>query len=86
MAIVKMKKLTLIGLNNEKESLLNELMWLSAVDVSPLTEDSFEDSVGLVKNDGAILEDERYGEELNLLDSAMKLMGMNYTLKKFTEG
>ena len=82
MAIVKMKKLTLIGLNNEKESLLNELMWLSAVDVSPLTEDSFEDSVGLVKNDGAILEDERYGEELNLLDSAMKLMGMNYTLKK----
>ncbi len=82
MAIVKMKKLTLIGLNNEKESLLNELMWLSAVDVSPLTENSLEETVGLVKNDGAVLEEEQYGEELSLLDSAMKLMGMNYTLKK----
>ena len=82
MAIVKMKKLTLIGLNNEKESLLNELMWLSAVDVNPLTEDCFEETVGLVKNDGAVLEDERYLEEIERLESAMKLMGMNYTLKK----
>ena len=82
MAIVKMKKLILIGLNNEKESLLNDLMWLSAVDISPLTEDSLEEIVGLVKNDGAVLDDERYVEEIGLLNSAMTLMGMNYTLKK----
>lgn len=82
MAIVKMKKLTLIGLNAEKESMLNELMWLSAVDVTPLTEDGIEDIVGLVRNDGAVREDESYGEEISLLDSAMKLMGMNHTAKK----
>lgn len=82
MAIVKMKKLTLVGLNSEKESILNELMWLSTVDVSPLTEDCFEDLSGAVRRDGAVVEDERYGEELSLLDSAMKLMGMNHTAKK----
>ncbi len=79
MAIVKMKKLTLIGLNTEKESVLNDLMWLSAVDVSPLTENSVDGIADLVVNDGAVVEDERYGEEIGLLDSAMKLMGMNHT-------
>ncbi|MBE6891754.1 MAG: V-type ATP synthase subunit I [Ruminococcaceae bacterium] len=82
MAIVKMKKLTLIGLNTEKESILNDLMWLSAVDVTPLTEAGLEDLSGIVRNDGAVLEDESYGEEISLLDSAMKLMGMNHTAKK----
>ena len=82
MAIVKMKKLTLIGLKSEKEAVLNDLMWLSAVDVSPIFEPDLGEIGVMVKRDGAVIADGEFSEDLSLLDSAMKLMGTNYTAKK----
>lgn len=82
MAIERMKKLTLIALNEDKERILNGLLWLSAVDVSPLSAEGRGDESKLLRRDGAVAEDEEIGGRIALLESAMKLMGMNYTAKK----
>ena len=37
MAIVKMKRITLIAENKNKKQILDELMWLSSVDITPVS-------------------------------------------------
>ncbi len=45
MAIVKMKKVSVIAMAQDKDAILDDLMWLSAVDVNPLSEKFSDDDL-----------------------------------------
>ncbi|MDF2685438.1 MAG: archaeal/vacuolar-type H+-ATPase subunit, partial [Clostridia bacterium] len=83
MAIVKMKRVTVIAPDDLKDSLLKELMWLSSVDITPLAEklDDPEWST-LLEIDGEYEKTSVYSQKVNELNQSMELLAKYSTVKK----
>lgn len=75
MSVVKMKKLSLVGLKDDREKLLKDLLWLSQVDVSPLEERAGETEEGITLTaDGSPAETDRLRGQLSDLSEAMETL------------
>ena len=72
MAIVKMKRVTVVASDEVKENLLKELMWLSSVDITPLAEKLSDPGWS------ALLE--RVGESDKVFDYSQKIDNLNQTM------
>lgn len=74
MAIVKMKKVTVIAMAEDKKALLDDLMWLSAVDVNPLSEKlSDEEWSSLANCDDLRDYSDGISDKLSLLERTLKI-------------
>lgn len=74
MAIVKMKKVTVIAMAQDKNAMLDDLMWLSAVDVNPLSEKlSDEEWSSLVKCDNMTEHSDDITEKISFLERTLKI-------------
>lgn len=73
MAIVKMKKVTVVAMAEDKQALLNDLMWLSAVEVSPLSEKIDDEEIAsLVSTDNVTGNIEDINNKISVLSQALK--------------
>lgn len=70
MAIVKMKKATIVAVSDEKDAILKDLFWMSSVDVCPIDENIAE----YTTEDGAEDISDEFGVRLNTLVSAEKIL------------
>jgi V/A-type H+-transporting ATPase subunit I len=83
MAIIKMKRVTVIAAEDLKDSLLKELMWLSSVDIIPLAEKLGDPEwSALLKSDGEAEKTSFYLQKVNELNQAMELLAKYSTVKK----
>lgn len=74
MAIVKMKKVTVIAMSQDKNAMLDDLMWLSAVDVNPLSEKlSDEEWSSLVSCDNMTELSDSLTEKIAFLEQTLKI-------------
>jgi len=74
MAIEKMKKVTVISTADRKSELLDDLMWLSAVDVNPLSDKLEDEEWGnLIKCDGEQTIVEKIAKKVSVLEHALKI-------------
>lgn len=72
MAIVKMNKLSVIGMNSEKEDLIKALMDLGVVEISSSANKLQDENwVGLVERDGDEENASLYDKELGRVDNAL---------------
>ena len=73
MAIVKMKKVTVVAMAEDKQALLNDLMWLSAVEVSPLSEKIDDEELApLVSTENVSDNIEDINNKISILSQALK--------------
>ena len=73
MAIVKMKKVTVVAMAEDKQTILDDLMWLSAVDVSPLSEKLEDENLApLVTADNVAENVDSINGKISLLSQALK--------------
>ena len=74
MAIVKMKKVTVIAMSQDKNAMLDDLMWLSAVDVNPLSEKlSDEEWSSLVNCNNMTEHSDDISEKISFLEQTLKI-------------
>jgi V/A-type H+-transporting ATPase subunit I len=83
MAIVRMKKVTVVAMAEDKQAVLNDLMWLSAVDVSPLSE-KLEDAemAAIVSADNVSESLDVINDNISLLSQALKTYRLYSTEKR----
>ncbi|PWM45049.1 MAG: hypothetical protein DBX47_05060 [Clostridiales bacterium] len=82
MAIVKMKRITLIAENKNKKQILDELMWLSSVDITPLS-DMLKDEKWslLLKRDINDENGEKYRKAKDDIDKSIEILNP-YSVEK----
>ena len=74
MAIVKMKKVTVVAMAEDKSAMLDDLMWLSAVDVNPLSDKLSDEEWASIGNCDNVSEDvDAVNEKISLLEQALKI-------------
>jgi len=74
MAIVRMKKVTVVAMSEDKAAILDDLMWLSAVDVNPLSDKLSDDewsSLGYCDNYSEDVD--AVTDKISLIEQAMKI-------------
>ena len=73
MAIVRMKKVTVVAMAEDKQAVLDDLMWLSAVDVSPLSEKLEDENLAsLVTTDSVSQSVDDINGKISILSQALK--------------
>jgi|LSQX01.3.fsa_nt_gb V/A-type H+-transporting ATPase subunit I len=86
MAIVNMKKISVIGLDNNKEQVLNEIMKLGVIDISDIDIEEDSQLAGLLIKDSENAQVFEIGEKLSRIDAVIEeLSAYNPTKKRLFE-